>query len=274
MINPQEQWAIQIDVTNKCNRECSNCTRCVPHIHKPFFMSVEFFAKACDALKDFPNESIPNSFTPSRKVVGMLGGEPLLHPQFDELCRTMVSIIPNKEHRGLWTGIRWQSTAHADLIESTFGYINNNLHNSECLHSPVLVASADIIADKQERAAIQDKCWLQEKWSGAITPKGFFFCEVAAALDMLFDGPGGLPVTAGCWGTPLDGFMVQRERWCDRCGISLNLRGRRDSERLDDISKSNLELLKNSPRVRDCSFLLATSETIFGQDDKPWQYLK
>ena len=39
-----------------------------------------------------------------------------------------------------------------------------------------------------------DNCWIQSQWSASITPKGGFFCEVAASLDYLFEGPGGYEI--------------------------------------------------------------------------------
>jgi hypothetical protein len=273
MIDPRRQWAIQIDVTNLCCRECSNCTRLLAHIAQPFFMSVECFIKAVEALRDFPRHSLPNETTPSHKIVGMIGGEPLLHPEFEQLCAIMVQAIPDREHRGLWTGLVWQQTKYAAIIEKTFGYINNNLHNSECLHSPILVAIGDVIRDPHERQSTISHCWLQEKWSGSITPKGFFFCEVAAAFDMVMNGPGGLPIESGCWNRPLADFQEQIDRWCPRCGIAMNLQGRCDSEHIDDMSESNLNVLQNSPRVQAGDYVLydPSQHVVAAQ---PWRYMQ
>ena len=46
---------------------------------------------------------------------------------------------------------------------------------------------------------LRDKCWIQNLWSASITPKGAFFCEVAAAMDMTLNGPGGWPIEPGWW---------------------------------------------------------------------------
>ncbi len=272
MIDPQRQWCIQIEVTNACTRACSNCTRFVGHIAKPFFVSPEQFAVAVDALVDFPTESPPTQRVP-HKVVGMIGGEPLLHPQFADLATIMQSIIPRRENRGLWTGLDWRKTKHSALIERTFGYVNNNQHKSECRHSPILVAVSDVIPDAAERERLIDNCWLQEMWSATITPKGFFFCEVAGAMDMLFDGPGGLPVEPGCWRRPLEDFRDQIERWCPRCGVPLNLRGRIDHEGIDDISESNVERLRSigSERVASGGYVL--HEQAGETTNEPWRYL-
>ena len=272
MIDTKHQWCIPVDVTNVCNRACSNCTRLVGHA-PTFCMSVEQFAEAMEAVKDFPEES-PPSKAANIKLIGIIGGEPLLHPRFQDLLHVMAEKIPNRAHRGLWTGLNWQKTKHAEIIRETFveQYIHNNRHDLQrSRHSPILVASSDAIADPVERAAVIDDCWLQRQWCGTITPKGFFFCEVAGALDWVFGGPGGLPVTPGCWRRPLSDYQKQIDRWCQRCGMALNLKGRYASEERDDVSESNLKLLRDSPRVcagRYVRYVPAQHTTAA----KPWEY--
>lgn len=274
MIDIQNQWALQIDVTNVCNRACSNCTRFVGHHRKPYFMDLDAFESAVEALRDFPTDSPPFQHPTHRvanKVVGIIGGEPLMHPRFEQLASAMAAVIPDRRHRGLWTGLPWRRTKHAELIEDVFGYVNNNTHSTKVLHSPVLVAIKDVIPNPVERWKLIDGCWLQRTWSGAITPKGLFFCEVAAAMDMLFDGPGGLPVEPGCWRRPLKDFQEQIRTWCDRCGVPLNLEGRLDRENRDDVSPSNLKQLQDSPRIQAGDFVP------FVQIEKtaePWRYMR
>lgn len=272
MIDPKYQWAIQIDVTNACTRQCSNCTRFVGH-KTPFLMTPKDFYNATMALKDFPSDSPPSPHVSvTNKVVGMLGGEPLLHPDFEELCEIMADVIPEKKHRGLWTGLNWQRTRYAGEIEATFGYINNNKHDGEVRHSPILVAIDDVVQDENERRRLIEDCWLQRMWSGSITPKGFFHCEVAAAFDELFDGPGGLPIEPGCWQRPLSDFQDQIDRWCHRCGIPLNLKGRIDSENRDDISSTNLEALGNSLRIVTGCYVLYKGKQETTKN--PWKYMQ
>jgi hypothetical protein len=160
------------------------------------------------------------------------------------------------------------------LIERTFGYVNNNQHKSECRHSPILVAISDVIPDAAERERLIDNCWLQEMWSATITPKGFFFCEVAGAMDMLFGGPGGLPVEPGCWRRPLEDFREQIERWCSRCGVPLNLRGRIDHEGIDDISASNIAELTARHSHRIAAGLYKLHGQAGATTAAPWRYLQ
>lgn len=72
-----DAWLIQIEVTNACNIGCANCTRFVGHHKKPYFMDLDFVEKAVDSLQDF------------KGGIGIMGGEPTLHPQFEEICRLL-----------------------------------------------------------------------------------------------------------------------------------------------------------------------------------------
>lgn len=235
-------------------------------------MTTECFTSAVLALADFPEQSPPTKLPVANKLVGLLGGEPLLHPQFETFCQIMRRVIPQKKYRGLWTGLHWQRTNHQKIIADTFGYINNNRHLGVVRHSPILRAIIDEVPDPEKRQQLIEDCWLQQKWSGTITPKGLFFCEVAGAFDLLFSGPGGLPVEPGCWRRPLSDFQDQIDRWCGRCGIPLNLEGRLDRENLDDISPLNLRDLAFSPRIQAGAYILGQGYK--SVDPQPWRYLK
>ncbi|MFZ2253215.1 MAG: radical SAM protein [Minisyncoccia bacterium] len=235
-------------------------------------MSLECFRKAIGAVADFP-EASPPSKVPGGKLIGLIGGEPLLHPDFGRMLEIMAERIP-RQYRGLWTGLDWERTRYGEAIRSAFADrgIHNNRHDlQESRHSPVLVASADVIDDPAARAAIIDNCWLQREWCGTITPKGYFFCEVAGAFDRVFGGPGGLPVEPDCWRRPLADFQSQIDQWCQRCGIAMNLAGRRAGEECDDISKTNLVDLAASPRIQRGQFAAYDGKGL-AVTATPWLY--
>lgn len=231
---------IQIDVTNACINKCSNCTRLIGHHREPFFMNFETFRRAVDSLVDFPG------------VVGMIGGEPLLHPSFPRMAEYFAERLPDKKRRGLWSTIP-RGCQHGPLIKEVFGtlYLNDHSINT-ILHQPILVAAEEVVSDEDEMWRLIDNCWVQNYWSASITPKGAYFCEVSAAFDMLFDGPGGWPVEPGWWKREPCEFSEQKERWCRRCGCALPLTRRPSVESRDDVSSGNLVRLRaiNSPGVR------------------------
>ena len=101
MLPPQEQWCHQISVTSACwpKPACSNCTRLLGHETKRYYMSVEQFEEVLKVAVSFIKHSHVdvgmkvnrnNEREPHRKkVLGIFGGEPLMHPQFPELVDLM-----------------------------------------------------------------------------------------------------------------------------------------------------------------------------------------
>ena len=232
---------IQIEITNACVHQCANCTRLVGHAKKPFFMEMDFFKNAVDSLVDYP------------KMVGIMGGEPLLHPQFPEMAAYLKSKIPDKLRCGLWSTLPKGKEKYGSIIADVFGNVLLNDHTLGTIyHSPVLVAANEVIADEFQMWYLIDRCWVQNTWSGSINPKGAFFCEVAAANDVVFEGPGGWPVSPGWWKkTPKD-YVEQMKQYCVNCSAALPLHARIDTEETDDISKGNLERLikAGSPKIK------------------------
>ncbi len=232
---------IQIDVTNACVNRCSNCTRFTGHHRKPFFMSLEDYCRAVDSLADFPG------------MVGMIGGEPLLHPRFPEMVEYLVRRIPDPKRRGLWSTAPGRlAKKYGALIRESFGHLFLNDHSvSRILHQPILIGAEELIEDRDQMWSLIDNCWVQTLWSATITPKGAFFCEVAASFDMLFGGPGGWPVEPGWWLREPAEFSEQKQRWCPRCGCSVPLRRRASTDRVDDVGIRNYAELKRigSPKI-------------------------
>ena len=270
MRSPAEMRIIEIDITNACTHQCSNCTRFCGHHRRPFFMDLETFRRAVDSLADFP------------RCVGMMGGEPTLHPQFEQMARYIDSHHPSRhrlmdarrpiadfsryiydknyildeslnERQGpaLLTSMVEPYYRYFELIQDVFSFQNINDHQNESRHQPLLVSRKDLGISDEEWYPMRDKCWIQNSWSASITPKGAFFCEVAGALDMLFDGPGGWKVEPGWWKRTPDEFGDQL-RWCEICGGALFNRGRLASEEIDDASPTLYHMLEkqDSPKLR------------------------
>lgn len=316
MIHPRQTWCIQIDVTNACHLHCSNCTRLLDHASKRFVMSPDCFEAAVKSVKDFPTTSEPCP-QGRRKVVGIIGGEPLLHPEFPTLVDIMIQYIPEARHRGLWTSKDWKNGSHprwgpyapqvyrllgphptGDVrnIPHQCGYLNWNMHLPEMRvhHQPILVAVSEMVPDEKRRWELIADCWVQRDWSPSITTKGAFFCEVAAAFDMIFGGPGGLPIQEGWWKgdirfvpdrqgvlRPAGPFRDQINTWCPRCGACLPMQSRLDSENKDDVSPMNLVELEKlgSPRVKRGEIVVhqpdgTYHEEAYRPDWKPMKYIR
>lgn len=223
---------IQIELTNACRMSCSNCTRFCGHM-KPWFLSEEDFKQAVDSMVGYP------------KMTGFMGGEPLLHPRFEEFCEYAVEKL-SYDHLGLWTSLPKGFEHYASIICKTFKHIFINDHSrNDVFHGPVLVASEEVFQDRNELFFVADHCWLQNAWSASINPEGAFFCEIAAAMSILFDGGKGWSVEPGWWWrTPKD-YKEQIEEYCPKCGCCVPLKRRASIEEIDDISPGNFERIKN-----------------------------
>lgn len=265
----RDMWLIQIEVTNVCHLQCANCTRFIGHNNKTYFMDLRMIEKAIDSLEGYPGG------------IGIMGGEPLLHPKFSEICELVQKKIP-KGKRGLWTsGYKWDE--YEPIIRETFGerVVYNDHTGHGQTHQPLLIAIDDVVEDKKFMKELIDNCWVQRKWSASINPKGGFFCEVAAAMDMLFEGPGGYPIEKGWWDKTPEQFQDQVARYCYKCGGALPLPPISNKEEKDLVSPSNykkLEELKTSRFLRNRVVLYdkkATRQDIERnlKNWKPWYYL-
>jgi hypothetical protein len=246
---------IQIEITNACDHSCSNCTRLVGHHVKPYFMEFDQFKQAVDSLADFP------------KMVGVMGGEPLLHPEFEKFCEYIVTKIP-MGRLGLWSGFPKGKEHYRDIILKTFGNVFLNDHSrTDILHGPVLVASEELPGEQWLKDYMIDHCWVQNSWSASINPRGAFFCEIAAALSMLTKDGVGWPAEPGWWHRTPKNFVEQMERYCKMCGAAMPLNQRPSCEGIDDISPKMLERLKTtSPKIKRGDY--EAHELRFSQDKK------
>lgn len=249
---------IQIEITNACNIGCSNCTRFIGHHSKPFYMDLGTVAKAIRSLEGYPGR------------VGIMGGEPTLHPQFPEICKLVRELIPERRKRGFWTsGYKWKE--YKGIIDETFDpdIIIYNEHKDKQVgaHQPLLLAAEDILDDKELMWRLIGNCWVQWRWAASITPKGGFFCEVAAAADMLFNGPGGYPLEKGWWNKNPNEFSDQVKRYCSKCSGAVPMPGVSSHANYDPVSKTNAKRLEeiNSPRYLKGNFKLV--DVKYTEDD-------
>jgi len=241
MIPIYRMKVIHVEVTNACSLQCSQCTRFVGHHRKPFFMNLATVEKAIKSLKGFTG------------AIGIMGGEPTLHPQFKEICQLMQKHVPNRRQRELWTnGFKWSQ--YEKIIKETFDedlIIYNDHKDMEVgKHQPLLIAAEEILDDRELMWRLIGNCWVQWRWAASITPKGGFFCEVAAALDQLFDGPGGYSLKKGWWNKNPNEFMDQVKRYCPRCSGAIPMERVNSHADYDLVSKKNAEQLKvcSSPK--------------------------
>ncbi|MBR1647160.1 MAG: hypothetical protein IJ685_10340 [Selenomonadaceae bacterium] len=277
MRSPKDMGIIQIDITNACVHSCSNCTRFCGHHKKPFFMDFETFKHAVDSLKDFPN------------MVGIIGGEPTLHPEFEKFVNYLRDsrIGVNKRYKilrkpvsnmlkyiytylqhadvklGLWSSLNEGYYKHFEVINDSFPTQFLNDHDIACQHQALLMPRKEPGISDDELIKKRDACWIQNTWSATITPKGAFFCEVAGALDMLFDGPGGWQVEPNWWKRSVKDFWDQLP-WCELCSGCLDVPQRISNDERDDMTPEIYDPLKRmgSPKIKRGKFVFMTRKLL------------
>lgn len=250
-----DAWCVQIDITNHCFRSCLYCSRYNRHLRsdQKKYMTLEQIEEALNSLENWPNK------------IGIIGGEPLLHPNFPEITKLIRKKFP-AEKMGLWTSGGINFKEYMPYINRTFEFGSYNEHNIEqlktCKHQPLTIAIKDVIIDEDLRNKLIDDCWVQRSWSPTINHFGAYFCEVAAAQDVLLnDGSNAWPVVPGWWDKKPVEFKEQVDTFCDNCGmaipmerelllnkkqkISSSILNEFKKKRLNKISENDIELFEH-----------------------------
>jgi hypothetical protein len=223
----------QIEVTNVCPMRCAYCSRLTRHVRpdQRFSMTVEQIEKAVDSLAE------------QEGLIGFTGGEPTVHPQFAAICDMLRKKNPPKRY-GLWTSGGHFYEQHKTLIKKTFGFVHMNRHKHFALHQPFTVAIQEVVEDPIYRQKLIDNCWVRRKWGSTIGLNGAFFCEIAAAWDLILDGPGGFPVEPGWLQRSPEEIRAQTERWCRYCGMAIPMERESQSSVKEKVSPGNLALFR------------------------------
>lgn len=242
---------LQIKVTNACDLDCRHCSVGVGlarKLKRVFFMTPDQFRTALRSLEAYDG------------VIGMFGGNPCIHPQFEELCRIFREEVPDKDQRGLWSN---NLRGHGWMCRETFSAQHSNLNvhgvreawdeirrdwpearplqaglSEPSMHGPIFGSMMDVGLTEEEMWERVGTCYVNQTWSAEITVVGGrlvgYFCEIAATMAELEGDPSfgmdvGMDVGVGgpWWKEPL--WDLQVRKYCSRCLVPLNARKIRDS---------------------------------------------
>lgn len=240
----QGKWmrgVMQIHLTRTCDLGCSNCTQGSQFSGKPDYISLQNFEQACQSLEGYFG------------LIGIFGGNPALHPQFEEICNILQNYFP-QEKCGLWCN---HPRGKGSVMRRTFNPSMSNLNvhlkqeafdefkrdwpeshpfglEKDSRHSPVHGNMAKFISDESDRWKLISNCPINQHWSAMLCQfRGelrAFFCEVAGSQAILNqhnpDYPDtGTVVTKGWWRKPMQEFADQARFHCHRCLVPLNGHG-------------------------------------------------
>jgi len=262
---------IQILVTRACDLfHCSNCTQLLPMrgshgiCFDPVHMSPDVFRQALRSLDGWPG------------VRAMFGGNPCVHPRFDELCEIMRQEVPDPRQRGLWTNnLRGKGAIVAETFIPGASRFNLNLHADDAAaaemrehlpgvpiygegkashHAPILLDWRDMGLSYEQWSEKREQCDINRHWSAAIVERysrpWAYFCEVASSIDAITGENHGVPAVPGWWRWKMDRFDHQVTGCCDKgCGVPLRAQGHDDTKDTYDVSDSWANLtVKGKPR--------------------------
>jgi organic radical activating enzyme len=206
--------------------------------------------------------------------IGLMGGEPAMHPRFLGILELYRDLIPDKNRRQFWTS-GWKWGEYKDEIHRTFHAENISFNDHSKLHSgrhqPLLVAIDEVVEDKALMRKFIDNCWVQNRWSASINTNGAFVCEVAAAMSYLVDNYWALGVEKDWWRIkPNDFFEDMVFSFCKHCSGCLPVSKHYTSHApYSLISPGNIERYKfNQDRV-DVAHIDLCKAYIFGTSAEP-----
>ena len=263
MRSPFEMGIICIDITNKCDLACSNCTRLLENQDAFWDMTPDNFRIAVRSLADYPG------------IIAVIGGNPAMHRSFEELCRIFEEEIPEKKRRGLWTNNIFK---HTETAKRVFGVFNLNPHGVErgiaslrelkdlgwyhgehARHAPILTALRDLV-DEEEMWQLISKCDINRDWSASIVQNRgelrAYFCEVAASFDLARGTDNGVEVVPGWWRRNISEFESQVAHFCPGCGVPAKIKGSMDFEDTDTYTASNADLAEKSAQKKKRKIVL------------------
>lgn len=241
---------MQIHFTRACDLGCFHCTQGSNLAGKPVLLTLEEIEQAAASLQGYFG------------VVGVFGGNPALHPQFDEACIILRRYFPYAQ-LGVWCN---NPRGKGPTMRRTFNpaVSNLNVHTNmdayhefardwpECQkhlkgsqdseHSPWTKAMIDMDElpfpdgtlrenTAENRNELISDCDVNQKWSAMICKTQYglrgFFCEIAGAMAMLSKTwpDVGMAVTPGWWRRSLEAFVEQIRISCHKCGMPMRQRG-------------------------------------------------
>jgi len=241
------EGVMQIHLTRACDLACSNCTQGSQFRGKSTFISLENFEIALKSMKGYWG------------LIGIFGGNPALHPQFDDICSILKNYFP-KQQCGIWCN---NPRGKGGIMRETFNPHMSNLNchlnqtaydefkaswpeskpfgnQTDSRHSPVHGSMIDLDIPEERRWELISQCDINQHWSAMICEfcgqvRGFF-CEIAGSQAILNQHnpeypDTGIPIVAdegsgiAWWQKSMTEFAPQVRQHCHNCLVPLKGHG-------------------------------------------------
>lgn len=201
---------IELDITYRCNLACANCNRSVGEgqAKSNVDMSVE-------QVQKFVDESRQGDM--SWEVIKLLGGEPTMHPQLNDIIAVLKTYIDDcspSTRLELWTNgdgkkVREVLGTLPDFVQVIDSSVTRG---AEPLFNSFNLAPVDSSLYKQ--TDFSHGCSIIEKCGVGLTPFGYYPCAVAGGIDRVF----GVNSGSHELGSAYEGMRGQLDQFCRYCG--------------------------------------------------------
>lgn len=209
------QKTVNIVVTNICNLSCGGCHQHCGKIPKDKLFFIEL-----DELKEVVDKLTGKDKFHQRPWIGIFGGEPTLHPKFNQMIDLLVSYKAKINFVVFSNGRDLNKTKNKENIHFKIDFKNDSNRKFE----PTLVASKDYYPDKKKDwffdNLVVPNCYMYNNCFSCIYNKMAYTCEAMASLDHLQSKKRGWTFVGGedPFVRTLDEIKQQAANFCYRCG--------------------------------------------------------
>lgn len=205
---------INLLVTNVCNLSCGGCTQSCGQIHKDKLFFIDL-----DEMKWVIDWVLSHTM---HRFLGIFGGEPTLHPKYEEMLDLL------RSYRGTMMFMVYSNGRRPpyNVEENIFYCIDQKDANTDRFYVPTLVAPIDIYGNQDKKSyweLTKQNCHIWNHCACIIMHKRAYACEIFAAFDTMSDENHGWELKWGenAFDKSEDEIKEQAAHYCYRCGWCL-----------------------------------------------------
>jgi len=173
---------LEIDITYDCNLKCISCNRSSTQAPTKEYMSIK-------QIENFINESI--EIKKKWKFINILGGEPTLHPDFEQIIRLIYhdyifKFSPDTILQITSNGFTEKSRKLLDKIEKSYKNIvidRASFKTSNKIEYFTPFNNAPIDNEESKNCDFSKACWVTSYCGVGLNKYGYYPCGVAAGID-------------------------------------------------------------------------------------------
>jgi hypothetical protein len=200
---------IDIDITWDCNLRCYHCNRSCQQAPTKERLTV-------GQIRRFLDETLERKVC--WKKIHLIGGEPTIHPQFDEILRMVIS-FRDRHSRGtriLVTSNGFGTQVNAALERIPAGVVVHNTRKTSRQQDDFIrfnLAPCD--SPDYAGADFRSACCVTRDAGIGLTPYGYYPCVGAGSIDRIF----GFDCGRKTLPDPEDDMYEELARFCSLCGF-------------------------------------------------------